>query len=133
MERTEEYRILRKALHLVETKTKDEIKSMFNLLTDETIEDMIITDVSVRFGVTVEQMLGSRRKRSYVEARHAAVYLLKKYTNLTYMALAKIFGKKDHATMIHAVRTAESNLFYDDFRLKVEFVEKNLNSVIEQD
>ena len=63
MERTEEYRILRKALHIVETKTKDEIKSMFNLLTEETIEDMIITDVSVRFGVSVEQMLGNRRKR----------------------------------------------------------------------
>lgn len=133
MERTEEYRILRKALHLVETKTKEEIKSMFNLLTDETIEEMIINDVSARFGVTVEQMKGERRKRKHVEARHAAIYLLKKYTNLTYMAIAKIFGKKDHATIIHAVRTAESNLFYDDFRLKIEFVEKNINSVIEQD
>jgi len=132
MERTEEYRILRKALHLVETKTKDEIKSMFDLLTDETIEEMIITDVSARFGVSVAQMKGERRKRKHVEARHAAIYLLKKYTNLTYMAIAKIFGKKDHATIIHAVRTAEQNLFYDDFRLKIEFVEKNINSVIEK-
>lgn len=44
------------------------------------------------------------RKRNLADARHIAMYLMSKYTNLTLFEIGEQFGGKDHATVVHAKR-----------------------------
>jgi len=45
-----------------------------------------------------------KRTRALTYARHVAMYLLREDAGLTYTAIAHLFGKKDHSTVVHAYK-----------------------------
>jgi chromosomal replication initiation ATPase DnaA len=69
------------------------------------------------------------RKAEIILARHIIMYLLKKHTPLTYLAIGSMFkgrrvgGKKDHTTVIHAVESIKNRMDTEEniFRLVNEF------------
>jgi len=75
-----------------------------------------------------ETLLGSKsRKREIVQTRQIAMYLSKKYTNLSYARIGALIGKKDHATVLHACNTVRDLMEVDaSYRSQVEDVEKIL-------
>ena len=55
------------------------------------------------FGFTVEELIGKSRRRPLVTARQVAMYVVRELTDLSYPAIARDFGGRDHTTVIHAV------------------------------
>ena len=55
------------------------------------------------FGFDVEEIIGASRRRPLVTARQVAMYVFREITDLSYPAIAREFGGRDHTTVIHAV------------------------------
>ncbi|MFM8988210.1 MAG: helix-turn-helix domain-containing protein, partial [Alphaproteobacteria bacterium] len=58
-------------------------------------------------GVSVEAIKGRSRQRPIVTARQTAMYVFRELTDLSYPAIARLFGGRDHTTVMHAVRKIE--------------------------
>ena len=55
------------------------------------------------FGFSVEEIKGASRRRPLVTSRQIAMYAFRELTDLSYPAIAREFGGRDHTTVIHAV------------------------------
>jgi chromosomal replication initiator protein len=64
---------------------------------------LIIEKTSEMFGFTVDEIKGASRRRPLVTARQIAMYAFRELTDLSYPAIAREFGGRDHTTVIHAV------------------------------
>ena len=64
---------------------------------------MILDAVSASYGFSVEALCGPSRTRPLVTARQVAMYLTRELTDYSYPAIGRVFGKRDHTTVIHAV------------------------------
>ena len=56
------------------------------------------------FGVSVDELCGSRRPRVLVTARQIAMYLCRELTDLSLPKIGQAFGGRDHTTVMHADR-----------------------------
>jgi chromosomal replication initiator protein len=64
---------------------------------------IILDKTAAMFGFTVEDLIGKSRRRPLVTARQVAMYVVREMTDLSYPAIARDFGGRDHTTVIHAV------------------------------
>ena len=64
--------------------------------------DMILSAVAETYGLTIEDLVGPRRARPLVTARHVAMYLVRTMTDYSYPSIGKVFGGRDHSTCISA-------------------------------
>ena len=64
---------------------------------------MLLDRISAFFGFSVEQLKGKSRQRPLVMARQIGMYVFRDLTDLSYPAIAREFGGRDHTTVIHAV------------------------------
>ncbi len=71
--------------------------------------DRILSEVASRYGVEVKDLLGKSRTKSLSWARHVAVYVLRKKTDLSLPAIGKRFGR-DHSTIISSLNVIEKEL-----------------------
>jgi chromosomal replication initiator protein len=56
------------------------------------------------------------------------MYLCKNYTDITYDAIAKMLGKKDHSTIMHGANKIKNDLpDNDELRGNIEVILKKLN------
>ncbi len=70
------------------------------------------------YKISESQLVGKRRTSSLVIPRQVAAYILKKYGNLSLKETASELGKKDHSTIIHAIKKIESELNKKDSKIK---------------
>ncbi len=59
----------------------------------------IVNAVSEKYGISVDQILGKKRVKEIVWARHMAVYLMRSLTPMSYKDIGKFFNR-DHATIM---------------------------------
>jgi chromosomal replication initiator protein len=64
---------------------------------------MILDTTAGSYGFTVDAICGPSRTRPLVTARQVAMYLTRNLTDYSYPAIARVFGGRDHTTVIHAV------------------------------
>ncbi len=64
---------------------------------------LIIDKTSEMFGFSIEDIKGASRRRPLVTSRQIAMYAFRELTDLSYPAIAREFGGRDHTTVIHAV------------------------------
>lgn len=64
----------------------------------------ILALVSARFDIKPEEMLSPSRKPDRVLARQLAMCLCRDKLGLSYPELGRIFGGKDHSTVMHAIK-----------------------------
>ena len=64
---------------------------------------LILGATAEMFDFTVEELQGRSRRRPLVTARQIAMYVFRELTDLSYPAIAREFGGRDHTTVIHAV------------------------------
>ena len=69
--------------------------------------------VAARLGVAVEVMLSPSRTAPVVRARQLAMYLTRELTDLSLPAIAEAFNRRDHTTVIHAIRKIERGALED--------------------
>ena len=63
----------------------------------------MLDKISTFFGYPVDQLKGKSRMRPLVHARQIGMYVFRDLTDLSYPAIAREFGGRDHTTVIHAV------------------------------
>ncbi|MCP3913204.1 MAG: chromosomal replication initiator protein DnaA [Actinomycetia bacterium] len=70
----------------------------------------IIDETADIFGFTQEEICGKSRRRPLVTARQIAMYVSRELTDLSYPAIAREFGGRDHTTVMHAVDKIASQM-----------------------
>ena len=71
---------------------------------------VILEATSKKFGIPVEEIIGKKRQRPLVTARQVAMYVFRELTDLSYPAIAREFGGRDHTTVIHAVEKISTQM-----------------------
>jgi chromosomal replication initiator protein len=66
-------------------------------------DEEMLTEMAGYLGFSVEALKGKSRQRPLVSARQIAMYVFRDMTELSYPAIARLFGGRDHTTVIHAV------------------------------
>ena len=80
--------------------------------------DEMLSEMASYFGLSVDALRGKSRQRDLVTARQVSMYVFRELTDLSYPAIARLFGGRDHTTVIHAVEKiqklmAERKQIYD--------------------
>ena len=70
--------------------------------------DSIINAVASFFSLKPAQLLSKTNARPIVVPRQIAMYLCRKLTNQSSPQISRVFGKKDHTTVLHSVKKIES-------------------------
>ena len=66
-------------------------------------DDELLQEIADILGFDVEALKGKSRQRPLVTARQIAMYTFRNLTELSYPSIARLFGGRDHTTVIHAV------------------------------
>ena len=65
--------------------------------------EVILDATAEMYRFTVDELKGKSRQRPLVLARQVAMYVIRETTDLSYPAIARAFGGRDHTTVMHAV------------------------------
>jgi chromosomal replication initiator protein len=65
-------------------------------------DEELLADIAEILRFPVEDLKGRSRQRPLVTARQIAMYVFRELTDLSYPAIARLFGGRDHTTVIHA-------------------------------
>lgn len=71
--------------------------------------DRILEKVAKKYGVSTEDIRGSKRTKEIAWARHISIYLIRKLTDMSLPQIGKIFNR-DHTTVINSLKTIEKEL-----------------------
>ncbi len=66
-------------------------------------DEELLAEIANILGFDVVALKGKSRQRPLVTARQIAMYVFRDLTDLSYPGIARIFGGRDHTTVIHAV------------------------------
>lgn len=81
------------------------------------------------FHIDPAEMRSKRRARAVVRPRQIAMYLAKKMTPRSLPEIGRVFGGRDHSTVIHAVRTIEALRAHDaDIDADIRALQKQLEA-----
>jgi chromosomal replication initiator protein len=69
---------------------------------DQTAPERILAVVAERFGVKPDALFGPRRTRTIAMPRQVAMYLTRQLTDLSLGEIGRLFGGRDHTTVIYA-------------------------------
>ncbi|MBX3312060.1 MAG: chromosomal replication initiator protein DnaA [Microbacteriaceae bacterium] len=79
------------------------LKDVIALHDDQVISPSeIITAVSEYFNIDTEDIYGAGRTQEVATARQIAMYLVRNLTDLAYPKIGKLFGGRDHTTVMYA-------------------------------
>lgn len=70
--------------------------------------------VACEFGVETFEMSSARRSRAVAHPRQVAMFLARALTPRSTPEIGRMFGGRDHSTVIHAIRSVEARLRDDD-------------------
>ena len=72
--------------------------------------DRILLTTADMFGYGVDELTSQGRQQGLVKARQISMYVMRELTDLSYPAIASVFGGRDHTTVMHAVKKINSLL-----------------------
>jgi len=73
----------------------------------------VIEAVSRYYSVSVQDMIGPKRKHEILLPRQIAMHIGKKYLNLTFVSIGEIFSGRDHTTVMNALDKIEERMQVD--------------------
>lgn len=68
------------------------------------LEERILDEVAEKHGFVADDLKGGRSSDEASRAKHHAMYELAKRTSLSFVAISKFMGLKDHTTVSYGVR-----------------------------
>lgn len=74
----------------------------------------VMHEVADFYAVSVTELLSHQRNRNICRIRHAAMYLAAKLTKHSLPQIGRVFGGRDHTTVMNAVRQTAVRLRDDD-------------------
>jgi chromosomal replication initiator protein len=69
--------------------------------------DEIKREVAAYFGIKIADLVSKRRMQNLVHARQIAMYLSRQLTATSLPGIGKMFGGRDHSTVIHSLAVVE--------------------------
>ncbi|XPV76179.1 MAG: DnaA ATPase domain-containing protein [Desulfovibrio sp.] len=85
-------------------------------LTPDTVMQIVAKD----FGIHVRELIGSKRHQKISQCRQVAMYLCRDMLGISYPALGRVFGGKDHSTVLYAVKKID----------KLQKVDRDMNRLL---
>ena len=93
----------------------------------ELTPDLIRAQVAQSWGVTVEALSSKRRTKDLTVPRQVAMYLMRQLLGLSLVEIGRLFGGRDHSTVIHSIEKVEQEMAADPaFRARVEAIRAEL-------
>lgn len=93
------------SINEVKSLIKNNIKPKKHLALEE-----IIKIVAGFYSISPEQIYEKTRKKEIVHVRQIIMYMLREYFNISYPAIGKEIGGRDHTTVIHSYDKISQNL-----------------------
>ena len=90
--------------NLVKDVVKERVGEQVNR--DLSMEDVVRKVVEVT-GVDEDNIVGSSRKKEFVEARQTAMFLCRNLLDASLSSVGMYFGGRDHTTVMHAIKSIE--------------------------
>jgi chromosomal replication initiator protein len=85
--------------------------------------------VAAAWHVSVESLTSKKRTKELTVPRQVAMYLIRELLDLPLVEIGKLFGGRDHTTVIHSLNKVEEDLQTDEaFRSKVQTLRSELTS-----
>jgi chromosomal replication initiator protein len=81
--------------------------------TGPTIVEEIQQQVSSAFGISRAELIGSSRAAIPLRARQVAILLTREATDLSLPQIGRLYGGRDHSTVLNSLRRVEANLSDD--------------------
>jgi chromosomal replication initiator protein len=75
---------------------------------EQTPVEEIQQRVSKAFGISRAELVGSTRAATPLGARQVAIYLTRELTDLSLPQIGRLYGGRDHSTVLNAIRRAEA-------------------------
>jgi chromosomal replication initiator protein len=94
---------------------------------EQTPVDEIQQRVAAAFGISRAELIGSTRAATPLSARQVAIYLTRELTDLSLPQIGRLYGGRDHSTVLNSIRRAEAR-FSEDATLAAQV--KELRSAI---
>ena len=69
--------------------------------------------VAERFGISRAELVGSSRAATPLRARQVAIFLTRDLTDLSLPQIGRLYGGRDHSTVLNALRRVEASLDED--------------------
>ena len=89
--------------------------------------ERVLEAIEGAFHVDQASLTGSKRRRDFVVARHAAMYMMREHLKLSVSEIGRAMGGKNHATVIHGIRRVNDYLeSVEGFRAKVQAAKDQL-------
>jgi chromosomal replication initiator protein len=88
---------------------RDLLKDRTFQVTVEVVQNVVCT----QFGIRLVDMKSAKRTKNLAFARQVAMYLSRKLAGSSMPAIGDKFGKRDHSTVFHAIRTIEQRIESD--------------------
>jgi chromosomal replication initiator protein len=70
--------------------------------------------VSTAFGISRAELVGSTRAATPVRARQVAIYLTRELTDLSLPQIGRLYGGRDHSTVLNSIRRVEAGFDEDE-------------------
>jgi chromosomal replication initiator protein len=70
--------------------------------------------VAERFGISRAELIGSSRAATPLRARQVAIYLTRELTDLSLPQIGRLYGGRDHTTVMNSLRRIEASLGEDE-------------------
>lgn len=75
---------------------------------EQTPVEEIQQQVSAAFGISQAELVGSTRAATPLNARQVAIYLTRELTDLSLPQIGRLYGGRDHSTVLNSIRRAEA-------------------------
>ena len=96
----------------------------------ELTPDRILEKVAEYYKIPKAQIVGKSRKKEYVIARHMAIWLIKKTIDLPYKEIGRVFGNRDHSTIISSINKIEEYMKINQtVKLAANKIEKKFKKI----
>ena len=79
-----------------------------NIPNDAMVE-RVLTETSKKYGITVDDLKSKKKTATISNARHEAIFIIRKLTDLSLKEIGKIFDR-DHATVMASISKVEINV-----------------------
>jgi chromosomal replication initiator protein len=70
--------------------------------------------VAERFGISRAELIGTSRAATPLRARQVAIYLTREMTDLSLPQIGRLYGGRDHSTVLNSLRRVEASLGEDE-------------------
>lgn len=100
--------------HIDLTLAKQVLKNFVTEINKEVTPEVIQRTVADYYDLEVEKLASATRRRQVVLARQISMFLVKEYTDQSLKAIGRMFGGRDHSTVLYSIKTVKDLMETND-------------------